>query len=419
MECVWYPTGLEAGIDGYIEIRDPKTGEVSNCIVQVQSKATLGQLGPEGSDTFTYLCEEADLKYWLSGTAPVILVRSNPVTGEAYWASIKDRFATPEARNSRRIIFHKSRDRFDKDARDAIVQLAVPADSGLYLSPIPRTEILETNLLHVLDFPATYFTARALVSSRQAALALLLENNKSVPSAWIVKGKTVFSLHDLSNSIWDPIRDRGSIEELPLEDWAFDEDPEQTRDFVQLLNLALTETLRASFVGFDQRKHHYYFWASRDLTEKRISFRARTKNSSRTVFKGYKAKADPERVSYYRHSAMHAMFHRIGARWYLEINPTYRFTRDGKNLHRFHEDLLTTITRFDGALAFANQVVMWADYLARHDLFSKDNRLLGFGKLATVTVPMGIDDRSWLQTEEDSARITSSSDDRQLLLEIL
>lgn len=41
MGFLWNPTGLEAGIDGgYIEIRDCQSGEVTNCIVQVQSKAS-------------------------------------------------------------------------------------------------------------------------------------------------------------------------------------------------------------------------------------------------------------------------------------------------------------------------------------------------------------------------------------------
>jgi hypothetical protein len=39
MGFLWHPTGLEAGIDGYMEIR-LETGEVTNCIIQVQSKAT-------------------------------------------------------------------------------------------------------------------------------------------------------------------------------------------------------------------------------------------------------------------------------------------------------------------------------------------------------------------------------------------
>jgi hypothetical protein len=41
MGCLWHPTGkVEAGIDGFIEMRDPTTGQALNSIVLVQSKAT-------------------------------------------------------------------------------------------------------------------------------------------------------------------------------------------------------------------------------------------------------------------------------------------------------------------------------------------------------------------------------------------
>jgi hypothetical protein len=40
MGYVFYETGaVEAGIDGYIELRDQDTGEVGNLILQVQGKA--------------------------------------------------------------------------------------------------------------------------------------------------------------------------------------------------------------------------------------------------------------------------------------------------------------------------------------------------------------------------------------------
>ena len=46
-----HPTGLEAGIDGYIEIRDQQSGEVNNCIVQVQSKVSEQPLSSDQSGT--------------------------------------------------------------------------------------------------------------------------------------------------------------------------------------------------------------------------------------------------------------------------------------------------------------------------------------------------------------------------------
>src|SRR2546427_12174751 len=54
MGFLWYPTGgIEAGIDGTIEIRESATGRAFNAIIQVQSKATIGQFQaetPEGDE---------------------------------------------------------------------------------------------------------------------------------------------------------------------------------------------------------------------------------------------------------------------------------------------------------------------------------------------------------------------------------
>jgi hypothetical protein len=44
MDFMFYPTGgVEAGIDGFIEIRDKETGAVGNLLLQVQGKATERQ----------------------------------------------------------------------------------------------------------------------------------------------------------------------------------------------------------------------------------------------------------------------------------------------------------------------------------------------------------------------------------------
>ena len=119
MGFVWYPAGgLEAGIDGHFEIRDPVTGELSNSIVQVQSKATNSPLGTDSNATFDWVCDERDIDYWMSGNAPVILVVSRPSHGEVYWVSIKDYFKDPARRRRRKVRFDKTRDCFDSTARD-------------------------------------------------------------------------------------------------------------------------------------------------------------------------------------------------------------------------------------------------------------------------------------------------------------
>ena len=74
MGYVFRETGWDAGIDGHIEIRDAATGEMSNRIIQVQSKATEQAFTAETTEGFDFICSERDLRYWLNGNAPVILV---------------------------------------------------------------------------------------------------------------------------------------------------------------------------------------------------------------------------------------------------------------------------------------------------------------------------------------------------------
>lgn len=112
MGCVWNPLHLQAGIDGIIEIRDAVSGDVTNSLIQVQSKAGPSYFKAESDTSFELVCDERDLDYWMHGNATVILVVSRPDDNKAHWISIKDEFRAPKARNARKISFVKSRDRF-------------------------------------------------------------------------------------------------------------------------------------------------------------------------------------------------------------------------------------------------------------------------------------------------------------------
>jgi hypothetical protein len=83
MGFLWYPTGgVEAGIDGMIEIRNSTSGEVTNSVVQVQSKTGPSFFKSETETSFDFACDEKDLNYWLQGNAPVVLVVSRPQARE-------------------------------------------------------------------------------------------------------------------------------------------------------------------------------------------------------------------------------------------------------------------------------------------------------------------------------------------------
>ena len=146
MGFLWHPTGLEAGIDGYIEIR-LETGEVTNCIIQVQSKATDRPFEAETHRALNSAARRKDLDYWLAGNAPVILSAVPPKNKRSILGIAERLLQDIARRKTAKIVFDKTRDRFDLTAKPALQRLANPSRSGLYLGTHPKQEVVYSNLL--------------------------------------------------------------------------------------------------------------------------------------------------------------------------------------------------------------------------------------------------------------------------------
>lgn len=406
MGCAWNPTNLDMGIDGYIEICDPTSGAALNCIVQVQSKATEGSFAAETASGFEFICEERDLRYWLNGNAPVILVRSRPKTGEAYWISIKDYFQDLERRKTRKIVFDKSRNRFDESCREALIELAVPADSGLYLAPVPRREKLCTNLLPLARFPERIYLAETGCRFAND----IWSRCRGAGSAWLLKRRQLLSFYDLGEPPWTEVCDRGSVDEYGADEWALSDDPDIRRDFVQLLNMTLKDMLRKRSIWFDGKEGHYFYAPTPNLFPRRVAYMSNLQKTHRTVFLGYPEKRDSSKMAFYRHSAFEGYFVRHEGIWYLEITPTYRYTSDGQRIHPYSADMLSKMKRLERPQAVHGQVVMWSRLL-RDPLdggLFKGEEPLAFGELVEYELDAGIYDQAWLKREEDAGRIMAA-----------
>lgn len=403
---LWHPTGLEAGIDGYIEIRDRQTGDVTNNIIQVQSKATDKEFDGETAESFDYTCDPRDLNYWLNGNAPVVLIRSRPRTNEAYWVSLKDYFSDPQRRATRKITFDKKRDRLQADIGciQSLTNLAVPRGAGLYLSPLPKVEVLYLNLLPISRFPERMYIARTEYRSDAEFRKALRRLDRSAGNVWMLKGGNLYSFADLAEYPWHKLCDRGSLESYTVSVWAGSDDTESKNNLVELLNLLLRERLALRGVDYHETHEFYYFRDTDDLTSKKVGYRSIKRKAQRTVFEAYNPKGSAE-PAHYRHSAFYGHFVRYDGTWYLEINPTYHFTSDGRRSYRFAHNSLSGLKRLEKNAAVMGQVVMWAallqEYFPPPDLIDATvERRLQFGALPTVTIERGIPDEVWLKTEE-------------------
>ena len=412
---VWNPTGLEAGIDGYIEIRDAVTGEMTNFIIQVQSKATDKDFQAETEDGFDYYCDARDVDYWLGGNAPVVLVRSRPSSNEAYWVSVKDYFNDLSKRATNKVHFDKNKDRFDANCRDALIDLAKPSDAGIYLAPLPKTEKLISNLLLVSSFGEKIYIAETKYRSPKTLWEKLRGLAKDVSNEWILNNKQILSFHDLNEFPWSEIC-QGSSEEFDADEWAYSDELEKRNDFVRLLNLALSQKLSPD-VRFDKKFGYYYFVATKNLSSRELGYKSLVQHTSRMVFQGYKKKKDPTQISHYRHSAFFGQFYNFDNKWYLEISPTYHFTWDGYKPSIFREDQLKGIKQLERNPAVLGQVVMWAEHLKeKPDLFKKPYPFLTFGSLVQFEIQAGFDDKTWLKKEEKEEADTATLVENQPLL---
>jgi hypothetical protein len=398
----WTASGPnEVGIDGYIELFDPNSRRALGVTFAVQSKVVTSITDPS-KQSFDYWCDANDLEYWLNGNTPVILAVSNPVAHEAYWISIKDHFPNWKQNDSTRITFVKSERRFDVNSFRQLLAVAAPK-SGLYLAPARRTEILHSNLLTLEDYPSQLFIAGTDCRSPRDVWALLRKTDRDIDAGWVLWEKKIISFHDLGEEPWSSICEIGTLEAFAVKEWSESGDAQRQRLFVQLLN----QTLRA------QLNPEVRYWPQEDcfaITGKtrKLSYQSLKRSSKITVVSRFSStSAEGRQFEWFRHLAFRGQFRFLDGYWYLEITPTYRFTRDGSALDRFHVDRLKGIKRIEGNRAVLSSVLFWAHHLKpRTDLFNGTPPALQFGDLAKFDCGVGIVDHEWLSDDPDFARAT-------------
>ena len=364
MGFVWNAIHLEAGIDGIVEIRDPVSAEVSNCIIQVQSKAGDSYFRSETDIKFEFYCDERDLDYWRRGNAPVVLVVSRPDDNEAYWVSVKDYFDTPRKIKAKKITFDKRKNVFNASCRQQLATLAFPKDSGHYLSAVPTQETLHSNLLQLKDYPSRLFKASTKLRFPNQVWEKLNKAANPAPPEWLLHNGFIYSFHDLSFPLWQKVCLGATVENRSTVEWALSEDRRKRYVFVRLLNSCIGQLLWNQGIRYSKKKKHYFFKPTTDLSERKVG--------GLSVFKAYQSKTNPDRIAYYRHRAMTFSPLRFDGCWYLEITPSYHFTHNGWGLSRLFEERLKMIKQIERQnKVHFRQVRLWVEVLQQMHLIQE------------------------------------------------
>jgi len=411
MGFAWHPTNqaIEAGIDGHIELRNPDSEQALNLVLAVQSKACTDFRG-ESDTTVTFYCDNDDIEYWLSGNLSVILVVSRPDTRDAFWININSYFRNPANRGSGKVKFDKSQDRFYANVRVRLFDLAKPRDSGLYLAPIPRQEEVIPNLLPVKFQALNVYQADSQFRDPKSIVDTFRGYGVRPEGDWAMRGGRILSFQNLNEEPWSQVCVRGSVQTIPTSYFSTVDDRNEINYFVQLLNRSLEVKLRQRGVRFERKHDLYYFSSTDNLRTRKLSFQNIANRSSRTVFEAYRHRESGD-LLFCRHAAFHGYFRRFDDAWFLEVTPTYYFTRDGRNPDNFEADRLKGIKRLDRHRAVLGQLLSWIEFLtdSAETLFQTAYPHLQFYRPEKLTVQVGIDDKEWLASEdpEDLVRLQS------------
>lgn len=391
MGFYWHDRRIDFGVDGVIELIDAETLVATGMTVDVQIKTVRDRLPVEASDTFAFTCDQADIEYWLKSGQPMILVFVHLATERAWFKDLNGWFLEQSRRRERRVVFHKVRDRFARSAQGRLIEIGTPQG---YVAPrVARPERLISNLLPVERFAPKIFGARTDCRDRGDAWAAMKKRGSYESGFHLAKGM-IYSFQPLDEGPLQPLAE-DSIIVTPTVEWANSEDPDDLRRFVALLNFTV-RAMHHPDLAWHPGKKYTYFTAPRDRRDRRIKHSPRGKG--RTVFSTYTT-ADGERVKYCRHVAADLRFRRYGDAWFLEIDPTYHYTRDGIVDSKFTADLVKGMKQRERNPAVRDLVRTWAAFLRGEDtlLDSADPRII-FGRLEEVLVDVGIDERAWKET---------------------
>jgi len=164
-----------------------------------------------------------------------------------------------------------------------------------------------------------------------------------------------------------------------------------------------------------QRDDRLFYFRARGVNKGRsYKYRAKVNETSAKVVSVYPNSRKPVR-SYVRHHAASFRFELLADEWFVVIDPTFHFTRDGFQPHRYPGALLAGKKRLERNAAVRGQVVMWQHLLVEsgkpHEgLFDTGNPepILTFETLPLIQLPQAVPENSWNRTDPRAKEMESA-----------
>lgn len=391
---------LEAGTDGIIELRDPRSGVPLGKLLGVQVKSTnSGQYIRENDNGFEYLLNPEDLKYWRSSNIPIIIVLWRKSDESAYWKDVTDCAKGEE----RRLKFEKGADAFDPRCADRVGALTTDRHKpGVFLPPLNQGEDAIINLLRLKLPEEIYISTSPFGSGRDAVPELVKHGN--IRFDWVIRKRRFVSFFNPRDYGTRAIVDLDQVEAVDTKLVAFNEETDDINDTMDLLRRTV-ERQTMSQLSFLRKDRLFHFRAVGSGKSRSYRYMSNINETSAKVVSAFPSKKKEGR-GYVRHHAARLRFERLADEWFVVVDPDFYFTMDGFQPHRYPEALLAGKKRLERNAAVRGQVMMWQHLLVesgRHEvgLFDAEKTapLLQFERLPLIQLSQAVPESSWNRTD--------------------
>ena len=224
-------------------------------------------------------------------------------------------------------------------------------------------EQIVSNLFRVSQMPKIVWHGPTQYSNKEVYHQLRATVSGTLPT-FTIKSNRIFCFWDL-NDIKCPFRSMLSanvIERDTVENWI--EDPDKNPHLMELLNKGLKHHCQTMGLRFDEM-HKRYTFGPREGGDRKITWHTGNKRSTRTVVKKY-TKNDVD--AFWAHQALKARFTTLGKDTFLQLNPGWTFTSDGKSPLPQKQTLRLSVkwTASEYNLSMLSHIRFWSKHLSGH-----------------------------------------------------
>lgn len=241
---------------------------------------------------------------------------------------------------------------------------------------------------------------------------------------WIEDG-VIHRFAPITDGVWKTLIERRSLVALPptpSNDWALSNRLADKNRFIKLLNRSLDQLCQtpdmAHELAWSKQMKCHLFVAKPNTRFGTMRVKAITQYATREVYKAIpnKLSDDPLAIQHWQHQAFRHFFVRFGTTWYLNLNPFWAFTCDGREgPSRWQKSSSSNMRRPEKNRAVLGHVMFWASILCREPDLVRPVELFALRRPQTLNAAPSIQDSIWIGIAKEEDRKALSADLETLL----